>query len=102
MPYLRIPVAVINDDGVRRSQIDTLSPGFCAQEKSECVSTSAVEAVNSCLSIVTTDGAIDAFVSIPARQQQVLQQRQEHLELRENEYAVACVALADMRCPRGM
>lgn len=61
---LRVPVGVEDDAGVCRSQVDAESSGSCAQQEDKAVRVRSGEAVDGCLTQVTANSAIDAFVGI--------------------------------------
>ena len=86
---LRVPVGVVDDDGVGRRQVDADAARARAEEEEEGGRAFRTEAVDGLLPFVTGDRAIEPLVLEAAQLDVLLDEVQEHRELREDEDAVA-------------
>jgi len=87
---LRIPVAVVDDDGVGGRQVDAEAARPRAQQEHELVAVGLAVAVDGLLALLAANAAVDALVGEALEHQVVLDDVQDADHLREDEHLVLC------------
>jgi len=86
---LRVPIRVVDDHDVGRSQRDANPAGTRAQQHGEEATFGVLEPVNRALAFLPRHGAVDTFVSVATEVQVVLEDVEHDAELAEDQHAVA-------------
>ena len=86
---VRVPVRVIDDDGVGGVEVDTETSGPGGQQEAELLGSFLVEPIDGVLSESSGDAAVDSLVLVALAVEEVLQEVQHLGHLGENEDSVA-------------
>ncbi len=106
--YLRVPVRVVEDDGVGRGEVHAHAARARGDEEDEEVGPGGVEAAQVEAALHAVGGAVEARVLVAAEEAVVLQDVEHGGELREEEDAVAVRlelgehAVEEAELPRGL
>ena len=87
--HLRVPVAVVDDDGIGGGEVDTQTSGAGGEEEDKLLRAGGVVRVDHVLARVPVGVTVDAAVLVPAEEEVILEDVEEAGHLGEDEDAAA-------------